>query len=531
MRSIVRRWLAVLLNLTLALGAAGCARSGGADKEVLVVSGGAERTLAARTFGVTITFGSDDGAHVSSGATDLDRQLGWLGLGEGPDVEPEQIFVGDTLYLRADQLPRSFGATTPWVLYDHEGMAAAYETYRAEMEKHPPPGVTALKLSTVLPLPEEMPSMIPGIPAAGGPGLFDPAQLLEQLREESVRVEEDAGEEIRGVPATRYRVTLDERRLRREATAGAERQLAQLPAEERKEMREFFMEMARRPAPRLWVWVDGQGLIRRIDLHERLVNEPGKDEDVRSRVELYDFGTPVTVQVPPSNQVTPMHTLQGVFHSPSLDVPATLARVKEWRALSEGAMAGYTWFLERGTAPDGTVCVRVRTDPPLQPLLSLPGPGGNGAVLPEGMEWPGGLEPSMPSGIPRPPDFPPSFEVPPVPDGFPPLPEGATLPEGLVLPPPTPGAGDCDDGFPSPIYEQAIGSGPVSYVYGQVPFRADSAVARFEGEAAALPVTLHGDTWALVFDSTRRLDSVHFLRQGQVVVRCNRISAYDGPSC
>lgn len=519
----MRRWLAVLVNLCLALGAVGCARSGGEDEGLLVVSDGAERTLEARTFRVTMSFGLPEDAHVSSGAVDLDRQLSWLGLGEGPDAEPEQISRGNTFYVRSDQLPRAFGATTPWIFYDHTGMAAAYETYRAEVEKNPPPGVD-LELSPMLPLPEEMPSMIPGIPAAGGAGLFDPTQLLKQLREEAVRVDEEAREEVRGVPVTRYRVNLDERRLRREATAEAERQVAQLPASERKEMRKVLLEMARRPAPRrLWVWVDDHGLVRRLDLQERLDNEPGEDEEFRTRVELYDFGTPVTVAVPPSDQVTPMHTLPGIFHSPSLDVSATLASIREWQARTQGNVAGHDWFLEQGAAPDGTVCLRVRTDPPVQLVLSLPGPGG--LDLPEGMEWPEGVEPPIPSGSPGPPDSPPPFDVPPVP-------EGLTLPDGLGLVPPTSGDGDCDDGWMAkPVYEQVTGSGPISYVYGQVPPRADSAEARFAGETVAAPITLHGDAWALAFDSSRRLDSVRFLRHGRLLVRCDGLGAGDSPTC
>jgi hypothetical protein len=103
--------------------------------------------------------------------------------------------------------------------------------------------------------------------APGGPGTTSPDRLLKELTKSSKKVEKLGTEEIRGVPTTHYRAQLEKTKAMTEPGV-------------------------------VEVWVDGQGLPRRVRIPY------GDDEHQGAEVsDLFDFGVAVDVKAPPANEV------------------------------------------------------------------------------------------------------------------------------------------------------------------------------------------------------------------------------------
>lgn len=123
----------------------------------------------------------------------------------------------------------------------------------------------------------------------GGPrGVNDPLWPLDALFGARDAVEIGAGE-VRGVPATQYRLRIDLAKADAALPAGVTvpagpyRRLNQIPAE---------------------VWLDADGLARRIAVSGE--PETGDDAPTWSIVELWDFGIPAGISPPsPGNVVSP----------------------------------------------------------------------------------------------------------------------------------------------------------------------------------------------------------------------------------
>ena len=121
----------------------------------------------------------------------------------------------------------------------------------------------------------------------GGPrGPNDPLWPLDALFGAGDDAEETGPEAVRGVPATRYRLTVDLARADAALPAGVsvpsgpDRSLSRLPAE---------------------VWLDAAGLARRISV----CSEPtaAADAQVWSIVELWDFGLAADITPPEPGEV------------------------------------------------------------------------------------------------------------------------------------------------------------------------------------------------------------------------------------
>jgi hypothetical protein len=112
----------------------------------------------------------------------------------------------------------------------------------------------------------------------------DPAKLLDTLRSSS-KIQKRGSVTIRGVPTTHYvaRVRLD--KLAQNLSPGDRRALKQA---------------GKRQIP-VDVWVDAQGLVRRVKVDAR---------PVAATLDLFDFGD-VTVQVPPASDTTDLSSLMG----------------------------------------------------------------------------------------------------------------------------------------------------------------------------------------------------------------------------
>ena len=128
-------------------------------------------------------------------------------------------------------------------------------------------------------------------------GQNDPSQSLQMLRATSGDVEEVGHERVRGVETTHYRAQVD-----------VERVAEQLPERSRAAIEASMDELERAIGTKklpVEVWIDADGLVRRMSQRLEL-KRPGGEEPlvVRYTIELYDFGSPVTVSLPAASEVT-----------------------------------------------------------------------------------------------------------------------------------------------------------------------------------------------------------------------------------
>jgi hypothetical protein len=136
----------------------------------------------------------------------------------------------------------------------------------------------------------------------GALGGSDPREALDVLRAVSGEIETVGRDAQRGVEATHYRATLDLAALaRRGSGEQVTDTLANLGP---------LLEQSGLSTIPVDVWVDDDGLLRRIDL-SFAISQPGQGEAAGSlRLELFDYGEPVTIALPPSGDVADAATLQ-----------------------------------------------------------------------------------------------------------------------------------------------------------------------------------------------------------------------------
>ena len=117
---------------------------------------------------------------------------------------------------------------------------------------------------------------------------IDPAHTLELLLDVSHEVEQAGEEDVRGVATEHYRLTIDLERVVEEA-----------PARLRSRLRRE-LDAASEKTRRLELWIDGEGLVRRLSV-------PDSDEKVT--IDFFDFGVDVDVEAPPADEVATMPDL------------------------------------------------------------------------------------------------------------------------------------------------------------------------------------------------------------------------------
>lgn len=126
----------------------------------------------------------------------------------------------------------------------------------------------------------------------------DPTQVLEYLRAASDDTEEVGEEEVRGVATTRYRMTVDLAKVAEQA-----------PEDARAAIESLVAGTGLETVP-VEVWIDADGLVRRLDLDYRGMElAPGERGDMDLRMELYDYGVGAEVELPPSDEVMPFEEL------------------------------------------------------------------------------------------------------------------------------------------------------------------------------------------------------------------------------
>lgn len=190
-----------------------------------------------------------------------------LGAIAGQDLgKADFIFDGDTVYMRFPALSSRVPEIKEWIKFDLADLS----------------GQLGADLGQVSQINQS-----------------DPSAALEYLRAASEDVEEVGEEEVRGQPTTRYRMTVDLRKVAA-ATPGQRSNvekvvrlsgIEELPAE---------------------VWVDGEGRVRRMTLaYANLKAGQGRETDMKMTMELFDFGVEVDVEPPEPDRVTDIGDFLG----------------------------------------------------------------------------------------------------------------------------------------------------------------------------------------------------------------------------
>ena len=134
----------------------------------------------------------------------------------------------------------------------------------------------------------------------------DPRQMLDQLQGIAGEVEKIGEEKVRGVDTTHY-----------EASVDLHKYPDRLPPEQREAARqsvERLIDLTGRSSYPIEVWIDDDKLLRRMKLGYS-IKIPGQAEEASfsMRMEFFDFGTPVSVEPPPEDEVTDISELAKQF--------------------------------------------------------------------------------------------------------------------------------------------------------------------------------------------------------------------------
>ena len=287
-----RRSLALALLAALAVAGCGGGDDGGdgqATKEKPardVVAAAAATTSAAGTSKIEFTAKIEPPPAVSektlefggAGAFDYESRRGRLSYDlsglleaagqEAPNATAEIVFDGFVLYMKFPLLTQSLPGGKPWVKLDLEGLSKQR-------------GFNVGQLSELT--------------------QSDPTQALDWLKATSADVKEVGSEQVRGVEATHYRMSVDLEKVADQAPADQREQI-------RKAMRRMIEQTGTSTIP-TEAWIDEDGRVRRqrFELGFAVPGGASGNEQkakMTMTMDLYDFGTKVDAEPPPANQVT-----------------------------------------------------------------------------------------------------------------------------------------------------------------------------------------------------------------------------------
>lgn len=132
---------------------------------------------------------------------------------------------------------------------------------------------------------------------AGG----DPRDVLEILKAAAGDLEPLGREDVRGVSTSRYRASLDLAKLTELAVPKEAAGFGNI---------DQLLEQTGLSTVPLEVWVDDDDLVRRMDI-SLAATAPGNQGEMKLslRIELYDYGTPLFIELPPAGEVADLAAL------------------------------------------------------------------------------------------------------------------------------------------------------------------------------------------------------------------------------
>jgi hypothetical protein len=140
-------------------------------------------------------------------------------------------------------------------------------------------------------------------------GNSDPTQSLQYLRGVSGDVEVVGEEEVRGVPATHYRGLFDFDKMIENAPPDLQERLAST-------VETMDAVLGTQDIP-FDVWIDDQGRAVRIMQSFDYTEGPQAGSSMSMTMDMFDFGTDVTVEIPPASQTTDFQELMDGMGVPA----------------------------------------------------------------------------------------------------------------------------------------------------------------------------------------------------------------------
>ena len=237
-----------------------------------IVAGSPEATAAAGTAHFAMTMAAKGGPQKfeisAKGGIDYAKQRMSMvmtmpampGVPGGADTTIEMVSDGTVIYMKIPN-GKQLGLKTPWMKMDVSGLAGA----------------------------------------PGGLGQFnnDPTNNMQMLRGVTEGVSEVGAEDIRGVPTTHYKATVDLKKALKVA-----------PKASQKSMRASFSKLGITEMP-TDIWIDKKGRVARqsftMDMSKMEGGgAAGTPSTMDVSIDLFDFGKAIDFKIPPKDQVTDM---------------------------------------------------------------------------------------------------------------------------------------------------------------------------------------------------------------------------------
>jgi hypothetical protein len=130
----------------------------------------------------------------------------------------------------------------------------------------------------------------------------DPRDVFGMLKAVSGSIEGVGSEKIRGVETSHYRATIDLAKVEQLVPAAQRQSLGSLgQSAQQAGVSEIPLD----------IWIDADQLVRKLSV-DLDAKQPGTDQSVKASlvVELYDYGTPLDLKLPPADQVVDASTLK-----------------------------------------------------------------------------------------------------------------------------------------------------------------------------------------------------------------------------
>jgi hypothetical protein len=127
-----------------------------------------------------------------------------------------------------------------------------------------------------------------------------PSGYIEQLKGAGADVQESGSDTIDGVPVTRYEGTIDPLVA-----------LEKADPDKRDELERALEQTGMGEPMPFTAWVDDEGIVRRIS-QELSADMDGVSMHIVQVIDLYDFGAPVTITMPPADLVRDMSELSAM---------------------------------------------------------------------------------------------------------------------------------------------------------------------------------------------------------------------------
>lgn len=198
------------------------------------------------------------------GSVEVDEDDPFAGMAAGIFGEIEFRQIGDTAYVKFPFLTSMLGAETEWVSMpaeEGEDFASGFET----------------------------------VPT-------DPNDLISAFDEPGASIEVVGTETVNGVEAIHYQVTLDTEEM-------------ELSPEERADLAESGIISAGVIPMDIWISEEGYMVRMIMEIDGSGIDAPPEEqfETMTLRYDVFDVNGGVTVEPPPSSEVTPMEDLEDVF--------------------------------------------------------------------------------------------------------------------------------------------------------------------------------------------------------------------------